>query len=90
MSAGEQKPDIKQAAKPAPQATRTGGAAKVTSQNIPQAQSRGGSGAVSAKAAVLLPAFPRNLAAQATKGDVGFVDGGGLVLTHVPGGNGTN
>src|SRR5947209_3690030 len=86
MSAGEQKPDVNQAAKPALQATQTGAVAKVTSQMAPQFQSWGGSGAVKAKGgagAILLPAFPHNVAAQATKGRVSSVDGGGLVLAHV-------
>ena len=84
MSTDEFKPDVNQDAKQASQAIHSGGAAKITSQSTPQPQSRSGSGSVRASAdAMILPAFPLDLAAQAAKGGVSTVEGAGLVLTHV-------
>lgn len=84
MPADEDKMDINQDAQQASQTIHSGGAVKSTSQNVSQSQPRSGSGIVRASGgAVILPAFPSNLAAQATKGGVSSVDNGGLVLTHV-------
>lgn len=84
MPTDEDKAIASQVTKPSTQSAPAGDVVKIASQHAPQPQSRRGSGIVRAPGgAVILPAFPSDLAAQATKGGVSTVDGGGLVLTHV-------